>query len=224
MNSIVGRISQTLLTFLVLSLCQQLPARAALPSGSNIIEGRTDSLEINLKRLADALHGLDSALSSLKGQHFDFHLDSMSFGPFHTPNVHVGPLDLPEWDVHVPEIDVPSVDIPKIEIPEIDEHISIGDLDESVDIDSVLRNDSGNYFNSKEFQDGLFGNPMISGYLAESSAGTLPFNDHSPMVTKHYYSDGKTKFFINNSETTPNTVKMEEQVGKSSVWLIGEKK
>ncbi len=230
MNSIASRISHTLLTFLVLSLLQQLPARAATPGGSTIIEGRTDSLKINLKPLTDALHGLDSALNTLKGKHFDFHLDSMSFGPYHTPKVNVGPLDVPEWNIHVPEINIPSINIPKIEIPEIDEHLSVGDSDWSSNVittDGITATDgivtSGDVVTD---DDVITGTGIITGEslsLSDNSAsGLMALNGSVPHTSKHYYFDGTKRHYISYAEPSSHLLKMEEKVGKSDVWLIGE--
>lgn len=169
-----------------------------------------DSLAVQLQGLNDVLRKLDTALMALKGKTLHVHVDSQSFGPYHTPKVKTPKIDIPEYDIHIPEIDIPSITIPKVRIPEIDNSFSIGDSDETMTFDSTWKNNLHNFFDNHflipnglgeeyafdEDTNGLYNS------LQSQFASLAPAPETTPYVTRDYYFDGNTRYFIANPNIT----------------------
>jgi hypothetical protein len=177
-----------LLLFIFLSFGQ--PAFCSTPQQSNpraILSDAADSINFHLKGLSDALHRVDSMLSSLKGRHFNFHLDSMSFGPFETPEIRIPRIDIPEFDIHVPDTVIPPQSIPRIQIPGINRDISI-DSEWSITIQQTP--------NGIENSNSVKLNGTIK--LPNGSLALSGFRSLAPRYTKSYYFDGNRRYYIDN--------------------------
>ncbi len=174
-------------------------------------EMETELNSPNATSLRNSLREVDSEMDLLKKNHPELRLDSMSFGPFHMQKTTLPEIRNPE--INIPRIQIPKGVIPKGEGSDMGAYIDTRDNSQLV-IDNNGNITSGDILTSRNAvtADGTVSGDFILtspgdvfvGNLNDPiiASGSLPPLDNTPVVTKHYYSDGHTRYFINNSEVS----------------------
>ena len=173
----------------------------------------------NGSSVRNSLREMDTEMQRMKEENPNFHLDSMTFGPYHTPHVRIPSFSIPEYDIHIPDIDIPEIHIPSIHVPGIDVpslkddtgDSDVGAVNSQVSVGSGALDFAENGFDVSPLEhlgslnsNGILNSDVLHGYTDAQSFLTPSLvadaDNNRPRVTSEYYTDGHTRYFIHNSE------------------------